>query len=214
MALGLEERLKPHVVVPEELTMRTARTGEVLARAPLGAIAAQRYGAPYWVVHRGDLQAALCDAVAATPDIELKLGIRVDDFAAHANGSRSRRRAAARSLEEHGVALVGGRRTVVGAAPPPRPSRRSRALPATPPGARSFRPRPRRRALRRLPSISGSASDAHLVHYPVKGGRMINVVAIVRDDWHEPGWSALGIAHRGARSLFRPTRGTRRRASS
>ena len=34
--------------------------------------------------------------------------------------------------------------------------------------------------------------NAHLVHYPVKGGREINIVAIVRDDWHEPGWSAPG----------------------
>jgi len=34
--------------------------------------------------------------------------------------------------------------------------------------------------------------NAHLVHYPVKGGRLINVVAILRDDWNEPGWSAPG----------------------
>src|SRR5262249_5434005 len=33
---------------------------------------------------------------------------------------------------------------------------------------------------------------AHLVHYPVRGGNLINVVAIVRDDWREPGWSAPG----------------------
>src|SRR5262249_49368440 len=32
----------------------------------------------------------------------------------------------------------------------------------------------------------------HLVHYPVRGGSLINVVAIVRDDWREPGWSATG----------------------
>ncbi len=43
-----------------------ARSGRVLARAPLGAEAAERYGAPYWVIHRGDLQAVLSDAVAAT----------------------------------------------------------------------------------------------------------------------------------------------------
>jgi salicylate hydroxylase len=33
---------------------------------------------------------------------------------------------------------------------------------------------------------------AHLVHYPVRGGSLVNVVAIVRDDWREPGWSAPG----------------------
>ena len=34
--------------------------------------------------------------------------------------------------------------------------------------------------------------DAHLVHYPVKGGAMINIVAIVNDRWAQPGWSAEG----------------------
>ena len=33
---------------------------------------------------------------------------------------------------------------------------------------------------------------AHLVYYPVRGGSLINVVAIVRDDWRELGWSAPG----------------------
>src|SRR4029078_3562004 len=28
--------------------------------------------------------------------------------------------------------------------------------------------------------------------YPVKGGRLINVVVIMRDDWRDPGWSAPG----------------------
>ena len=31
--------------------------------------------------------------------------------------------------------------------------------------------------------------DAHLVHYPVKAGRLINVVAITTDSWNAPGWS-------------------------
>ena len=34
--------------------------------------------------------------------------------------------------------------------------------------------------------------DAHLVHYPVKGGKLINIVAIVNDRWSEPGWNAEG----------------------
>jgi salicylate hydroxylase len=31
--------------------------------------------------------------------------------------------------------------------------------------------------------------DAHLVHYPVRGGSLINVVAIMEDSWNAPGWS-------------------------
>src|SRR5690242_14228201 len=59
IALGLDERLRRHVVAPEELRVMGARGAQVLAHAPLGASAAQHYGAPYWVIHRGDLQAVL-----------------------------------------------------------------------------------------------------------------------------------------------------------
>ena len=62
------------------------RSGGSLARIPLGARAEQRYGAPYWSIHRGDLQAALLEAVRANPDIVLRLGTRVEDFVVHANG--------------------------------------------------------------------------------------------------------------------------------
>jgi salicylate hydroxylase len=34
--------------------------------------------------------------------------------------------------------------------------------------------------------------DAHLVHYPVKAGKLINIVGIVHDEWNEIGWSAAG----------------------
>ena len=30
------------------------------------------------------------------------------------------------------------------------------------------------------------------MHYPVKGGRLINIVGIVHDEWNETGWSAAG----------------------
>jgi salicylate hydroxylase len=32
--------------------------------------------------------------------------------------------------------------------------------------------------------------DAHVVHYPVKAGALINIVVIVDDNWNAPGWSA------------------------
>src|SRR5262249_59939917 len=47
IALGLGEPLRRHVVAPQELRVMNARTARVLARAPLGAVADQRYGAPY-----------------------------------------------------------------------------------------------------------------------------------------------------------------------
>ena len=52
--------------------------------------------------------------------------------------------------------------------------------------------------------------NAHLVHYPVKGGRLINVVAILRDDWNEPGWSAPGAPRRARAISGRPMAGSAR----
>jgi salicylate hydroxylase len=37
-------------------------------------------------------------------------------------------------------------------------------------------------------------SNAHLVAYPISGGRQINVVAILPGTWNRPGWSAPGDA--------------------
>src|SRR5215467_7070683 len=105
IALGIEQRLKPHVVSPEHLAVRSARSGRLLAQGPLGASAVQRYGAPYWVIHRGDLQAALCEAVAATPGIALKLGARVESFAARDHGVVISASQGSQMLEAQGLAL-------------------------------------------------------------------------------------------------------------
>ena len=67
-----------------------------------------------------------------------------------------------------------------------------RALPATPPGARWFR-RTRWWPTCAQPAVNlWLGRNAHLVHYPVRNGSLINIVAIIRDDWQESGWSAAG----------------------
>ena len=45
-----------------------------------------RYGAPYWIVHRADLQAALLARARENPDIDLRLGAPFEDIAVHAKG--------------------------------------------------------------------------------------------------------------------------------
>src|SRR5258708_27006422 len=82
-----------------------ARTARVLARAPLGAVAEKRYGAPYWLIHRGDLQAVLLAAVRAHPDIALHLGIRVEDFTFDEDGVTIAARSPQR-LEARGLSLI------------------------------------------------------------------------------------------------------------
>jgi salicylate hydroxylase len=191
IALGLREQLQRHVVAPEELRVMNAQTARVLARAPLGAEAEQRYGAPYWVIHRGDLQAVLIEAVRANPDIALHLGMRVEDFAVHRNGVTISALSSHHPVEERGVALVGADglwsslRRRLGHREEPRFARHT--------AWRALAPADAVVSDLRAPVVNlWFGRNAHLVYYPVRGGSLINIVAIIRDDWREPGWSAPG----------------------
>jgi salicylate hydroxylase len=64
--LGLGDRLRPRAIAPEAIRIVQARSGKDIARIPLGAAAEARYGAPYWAIHRADLQSVLADAVEET----------------------------------------------------------------------------------------------------------------------------------------------------
>ena len=92
--LGLAERLRPHVVAPEAIRIVDGRTGREIVRVPLGATAEERYGAPYWVIHRADLQAVLAAAIAAKPR--------------HQAAPRRPRRGFA--VHQHGVTVAGAHR--------------------------------------------------------------------------------------------------------
>jgi 6-hydroxynicotinate 3-monooxygenase len=62
-ALGLEPLLRQMAFQPPAWTHRVWDTGEHLADLAFGAEAEQRYGAPYLLLHRGDLHAAILSAV-------------------------------------------------------------------------------------------------------------------------------------------------------
>src|SRR6195256_231031 len=77
--LGLQPRLAARAVIPHALTIMSARSGGEVARLPLGEAASFRAGAPYWVVHRADLQRALQAHIEQNPAIELRLGCQFED---------------------------------------------------------------------------------------------------------------------------------------
>jgi salicylate hydroxylase len=191
IALGLRDRLAPSVLAPQAIRVMAGGSGHEIVRIPLGADAERRYGAPYWTVHRGDLQTALADAAANTPDIAVKLATRVEDFAAHANGLTVQAHHDERMVEERGLALIGAD----GVWSALRARLRSRS-------SATFRHRTAWRALLPADAVPEEfrtplvhlwlGIDAHLVHYPVKAGRLINIVGIVHDEWRETGWSTAG----------------------
>jgi len=189
-SLGLRERLLPHAVAPHAIRVMSGGSGREIVRIPL-ADAEKKYGAPFWVLHRADLQAALVAAAQASMDITLKLGTRVEDFAAHVKGVSVLGRQDRQVFDERGMVLIGADGIWSNVA-----ARLKRQRPA------QFAHRTAWRAL--VPADSVPAEfrapfvhlwlglDAHLVHYPVKGGSLINIVGIVHDEWNEAGWSAPG----------------------
>jgi salicylate hydroxylase len=189
--LGLADELARTAVEPEAIRVLSGPSAREIVRIPLGRYAENRYGAPYWVIHRGDLQMALANAVRTNRDIALKLGCRVEDYASHRNGVSVLARCAGEMMQEQGIALIGA--DGVWSAVRERLRRQNQPR---------FRHRTAWRALVpatalderwRGPMVNlWMGMDSHLVHYPVKGGALVNIVAIVEDEWNEPGWSASG----------------------
>jgi salicylate hydroxylase len=62
-ALGLEPALRACAVEAQSKEVRHWKTGRRWKLFDLGAVSAERYGAPYLFIHRGDLHAVLAEAV-------------------------------------------------------------------------------------------------------------------------------------------------------
>ena len=187
--LGLAERLAPVVVVPEGMDVRSGRSEDTILSAELGDAVAARYGAPWWVVHRGDLQAALAEAAREDRSIQLRTGAAVSAVTEVAGGIA----VATGDGDCLADAVIGadGVRSAVrralgdGSGPV---FRRRTAWRATLPVADA----PRALRGRRLGLWLGP--NAHVVHYPLRGGAAVNVVAFVEDGAPMEGWSGPGEA--------------------
>jgi salicylate hydroxylase len=175
------ERLKGAALEPEAVIIRRARDGAVLAQLPL-VDAEKRWGAPYLVAHRADLQQALRSAVADMPAIELRLGIAVAGFAAEDDRVVVGAKHGITRLRFDGAALIGAdglwsdvrqRLALPGDLPPVAAGRTAwRATISTAQVPEEFA----------APEVNlWLGRRAHLVHYPLRGGTCVNVVAIVED---------------------------------
>jgi salicylate hydroxylase len=192
--LGLQPRLASRAVMPDAINIMSAREGGEIARLPLGEAASFRAGAPYWVVHRADLQAALQAHVNDNPDIELRLGWQFDDVTSHAKGLTVVQRSGDARRQELAVALIGADGIWS--------SVRHHLFPDVQPqfsgliawrGTLDATALPREYTAPRVQLWMGP--NAHLVAYPISGARQINVVAIVPGTWNRPGWSAPGATN-------------------
>ena len=70
--LGAWEALAPQCVSPSEIQVRDGLTGNTLQRIKLAADFEKKFGAPYRVAHRADLQNALLQSARSKPGITLQ----------------------------------------------------------------------------------------------------------------------------------------------
>ena len=80
--LGLEQALGAHAFLPQGSQFRHWRNGRVITESPLGDAVAERYGAPYYHMHRGDLLSVLLAAAESHPHIELRTQSPVERISA------------------------------------------------------------------------------------------------------------------------------------
>jgi salicylate hydroxylase len=162
-------------VVPQAIDIRDAPSGRALSRLPLGAAARERYGAPYLLIHRADLQGGLLSAARREERICIHLRTEVHEVrateagAVFAAGGRGHRADVLIAADGVNSRIRTGHFGHPGPTPLGYTAWRA-TIPAA--GAPAFIPR----------DSTGLwlAPGAHLVHYPVRAGAELNVVAISR----------------------------------
>lgn len=182
--LGLGMDLAARAIAPESVSVMSGPRGVELVRLPLAPGSGD---APYWVIHRADLQAALAARVQSHPAITLRLGSEFAGYTCASDEVVCRIREGGTSHEERAAALIGADGIWSNV--------RRQLLPNASPVFSNLiawrgtveQPRPED-ASSTVQLWMGS--NAHMVTYPVSQGRRTNVVAFSPGGWRESGWSA------------------------
>ena len=188
LSLGLGAAIASVAFLPEGTEFRHWRSGRHINHNPLGATALEKWGAPYYHIHRADLTRVLASAAAAEPGITLHRNTRVSGFAQSPAGVRVETTSGSHS----GAVLIGAdgihsavRTGLFGAQSP------------------TFTGNVAWRGLvpaERLPDglihpVAGVwwGPGKHFVHYFVRGGELINCVCVVeKEGWEVESWTERG----------------------
>jgi salicylate hydroxylase len=188
IALGLREDFERAASLPQAVHFRAQKSGYLIAMRPLGRFSADRYGAPYWHVHRADLMDILSArahrlGISLHTDHALET-LEQDECGVSLTFTNSQR-------ARHDL-LIGAdgihsrvRALTVGEAP----ARFTGHL-----AWRGLVPRERLPEKLLEPVVTvWLGPGAHFVNYFVRGGTLVNFVAVIEDpswqgeSWREPG---------------------------
>ncbi len=187
--LGLEAAMRAVVCEAALKEVRIWNTGQTWKLFDLGKDSIERFGAPYWFVHRGDMHRALLDAVRASDGVALHTGKKCVRFEQDGAGV---------TLE-----LAGGERIVADAligADGVHSTIRQQLFEAGKPeymgiicwrGLARIEDLPEE--LRRPVGTNMVGPGGHVITYPLRRGEIMNFVGFgERDDWKIESWTEKG----------------------
>jgi salicylate hydroxylase len=191
--LGLEAAMRQVVCEAERKEVRHGLSGQTWKLFDLGQDCRDRFGAPYWFVHRGDLQQVLLSALRQRAPKVLHVGLGVQ--------------AVLESGEHMQVTLSNGqtvRASVVLACDGVHSRLRSAVVPHDPvqfTGLMAWRglvPMARLPDHLRVSQAHAIGTNwvgpgGHVITYPLRRAELMNVVGILeRDDWRHESWNQTG----------------------
>ena len=188
-AWGLGDALAQVAAFPPRMQARDAQTGQVLGTLTLGERAQSLYGAPYATIHRADLQGLLHSA-AQSAGVDIRLGQTVQGWQDTSDGLGV---TTADGASVQAGALIGAdgvwsavRQQLLGDAP----ARFTGHLAYRALVAQADLPA----HLRSEQVTVWMGPRLHVVHYPVRSGQWLNLVAIVHGAKPEPSqdWDQVG----------------------
>lgn len=187
-ALEIRDVVDELAVFPDDLIVMDGVTAKEITRIPVREAFRKRFGQPYALVHRADLHTALVNACSADPLVELRPGTKAIGFEEVGNGISL--------LIDEGEsvkadALIGAdglwsqiRQQIVqdGA---PRVSGHIAYRAVLP--IEEVEEQYRQNAM-----ILWAGPRNHLVQYPLRGGKLFNLVAVFHSDRYVEGWDRQG----------------------
>lgn len=179
-ALQVGALVKRDAVFIEKLLLMDGISGDAVIEIPLDHQFRTRYGNPYAVTHRADIHTSLLEGCQARKDlIELRTNSRVTGYTIETRGVRVEIEGD-QPIEARALVGADGARSVV---------RRSILGDGDPPASghmcyRAVLPVQDMPADLRWPAATlWAGPDTHIVHYPLRGGKLFNLVAtVVRTD--------------------------------
>lgn len=187
--LGLGDALRAVASEPEGKEVRLWNTGQTWKLFDLGKTAVAQYGYPYFMIYRPDLHNVLADAVRAIKPDAIMLGAQCAGYVQTEEGVTLK---LADGREVRGDVLIGAdgvhsriRGQLVGADKPSFSGMLAWR------GVIPMERLPER--LRRPVGTNWVGPGAHVIHYPLHGGELMNFVGIVeRRDWQVESWTQHG----------------------